>query len=582
MDTHQKNIELNLRLLQRAVEASGNGIAMIEAAQGKYPILYANQAFARITGYTPNEIVGEESAQLLGFSSVSSLEKSVLSSLVTGDVHVWVASAIRESGNEYWCEYAISPVRDENQLVTHYVATINDVSERINNENHLTFQATHDSLTGLANRALFSDRAKQAIYEAKRYGQHVGIVFIDLDHFKYVNDTFGHATGDEILRSVAKRLKESVRNIDTVARMGGDEFVLVCSRLRSKSEIFPMLERIIESISAPYALNGHQCNVSCSAGVSFFPADGETPEELLKNSDTSMYLSKDLGRNMYQIFHSSMNDRLSQRQLRGNQLRQALDRDELCLYYQPQIDLENEEIIGVEALLRWKHPELGLLPPERFIPLAEELGLILPIGEWVLHTACHQVRSWYACGHQLLNVSVNLSKHQLQHKSLASVISRVLNSSSLPPSSLTVEFAETALAEDSASAAQTVFQLKDLGIKIALDDFGTGYSSLNFLKRLPIDVIKIDSSFIREIDVNRHDAILTRTIIAMAYSMGLRTVAEGVEVPEQAKLLLSWGCNSAQGFLFHDPMDAADICKMLEANSKSIGNQLVNGLAWQL
>lgn len=581
MDTCQRNIEQNLRLLQRAVEASSNGFAMIEATQDGYPVLYANQAFTRITGYTQNEIIGEESAQLLGFSDVQSLETHVLSNFGSGDVHVWVAPTTKKSGFSYWCEYAVSPIRNDSHLITHYVATINDVSNRINYEHHLTYQATHDSLTGLANRVLFSDRAKQAIYEAKRYDQHVGVVLIDLDHFKYVNDTFGHATGDELLRSVAKRLKESVRNIDTVARMGGDEFVVVCSRLRSASEIYPMLDRIIESISAPYSLYGHQCNISCSAGVSFSPTDGETPEELLKNSDTSMYLSKDLGRNMYQIFHSSMNDRLSQQQLRGNQLRQALDRDELCLYYQPQIDLENQEIVGVEALIRWKHPELGLLPPERFIPLAEELGLMPSIGEWVLQTACHQVRSWNTRGHQLLNVSVNLSKHQLQLKSLASDISRVLSSSSLPPACLTVEFAETAMAEDSASASETLFQLKNLGINIALDDFGTGYSSLIFLKRLPIDVIKIDSSFIREIDVNRHDAILTRTIIAMAYSMGLRTVAEGVELPEQAKLLLSWGCNSAQGYLFHDPMDAVDICKMLEANSESMGNQLVNGLAWQ-
>lgn len=581
MDTCQTNIEQNLRLLQRAVEASSNGIAMIEATQDGYPVLYANQAFTQITGYTQNEIIGKESVQLLGFSDVQSLETHVLSNFVSDDVYVWVAPTTKKSGFSYWCEYAVSPIRNDSHLITHYVATINDVSNRINYEHHLTYQATHDSLTGLANRVLFSDRVKQAIYEAKRYDQHVGVVLIDLDHFKYVNDTFGHATGDELLRSVAKRLKENVRNVDTVARMGGDEFVVICSRLRSANEIYPMLDRIIESISAPYSLYGHQCNISCSAGVSFFPTNGETPEELLKNSDTSMYLSKDLGRNMYQIFHSSMNDRLSQRQLRGNQLRQALDRDELCLYYQPQIDLENQEIVGVEALLRWKHPELGLLPPERFIPLAEELGLMPSIGEWVLHTACHQVISWNTRGHQLLNVSVNLSKHQLQLKSLASDISRVLSSSSLPPASLTVEFAESAMAEDTASVSETLFQLKNLGINIALDDFGTGYSSLIFLKRLPIDVIKIDPSFIHEIDVNRHDAILTRTIIAMAYSMGLRTVAEGVELPEQAKLLLSWGCNSAQGFLFHDPMDAADICKMLAANSESMGNKLVNGLAWQ-
>jgi diguanylate cyclase (GGDEF)-like protein/PAS domain S-box-containing protein len=564
--TDQRAAENTRRLQQRAFEASSNGLVMIDAESEFYTVIYANPAFARITGYEIADVVGTRAALLLGFDDEGSLNAEVLGSLEHDDVHVWIAKAARKAGHDFWCEYAMVPLRDEERLITQYVVAVSDVTERIHYEQHLTFQATHDTLTGLANRTLFADRVEQAISHAQRYGQYVAIVLVDLDHFKYINDTLGHGVGDQLLKVVADRLSDCVRGIDTVARMGGDEFALILTQLHSSDETEAVLQRITASIASPYLLENHESLISCSAGASFYPKDGVNAEELLKNADTAMYQAKALGRNTYQFYQRVMSERLSQRLSLETQLRHALEREEFFVQYQPQIDLQSQAIVGVEALIRWQHPDLGLVPPSWFIPLAEEIGLILPIGEWVLHTACAQASKWNADGGSPLRVAVNLSAHQLQHKSLGSTIDSVLQLSALDPSFLEVEITESVIVDDVGIVIRLLRKLKDRGVSIALDDFGTGYASLSYLKRLPIDVLKIDQSFVRGIDVDNHDAALTRTVIALASSLGLRTVAEGVEMNSQADLLKAWGCNSAQGFFLHRPMSVANITQLLEAN----------------
>lgn len=564
--TEQKAAEKTLRLQQRAVEASSNGIVMIDAESDACAVIYTNPAFTRITGYHGTEVIGTQAASLLGFDDEKSLNEQALALLQHDNAHVWIAPAKHKTGQSFWCEYALAPVRNEDRAITHYVATVSDVTERVNYEQRLTDQATHDALTGLANRTLFADRASQAISQSERYGQQVAIVLIDLDHFKYINDTLGHAVGDQLLRVVAKRLTDCLRSIDTIARMGGDEFALILTQLNAPNEAEAVLKRIVDSLASPYFLEAHESHISCSAGVSFYPKDGLNADDLLKNADTAMYQAKASGRNTYQLYGAAMYERLSQRVSLETQLRHALERDELFLQYQPQIDLKSRAIIGVEALIRWEHPDLGCIPPKQFISLAEEIGLILPIGEWVLQTACEQASAWNADSVSPLRVAINLSVHQLQHKSLESVCDRVLQLSALDPSCLEIEIAESVIVNDADAVIRFLLKLKDRGISIALDDFGAGYSSLSYLKRLPIDALKIDQSFVRGIDVDRHDAALTRTVIALASNLGLKTVGEGVEVEAQANLLTEWGCNSAQGFLFHHPVSAAEITQLLTKN----------------
>ncbi len=454
------------------------------------------------------------------------------------------------------------------EMESHVRQIASDLAERVHYQDELERQATHDALTGLANRNLLNDRLQQAIARAERLHSLIAVLFIDLDHFKYVNDSLGHAVGDELLKAVAATISGSVRTEDTVARLGGDEFVLVMADAQEESDVLIAMARMLEAVSRQYVVAGHELHMSCSIGASLYPRDGADAGTLLKNADTAMYRAKEGGRNRGQFYLEEMNARLGERLSLENMLRHALARGELLLHYQPQVDLRSGAIVGAEALIRWQHPEQGPMRPDQFIPIAEETGLIVQIGEWVLATACAQAAAWRAAGLPRIRLAVNISARQFRHKGLGAAIRRALAAQGLDPGSLELELTESMIMQDQEETLRMLKELKAIGLRIALDDFGTGYSSLNYLKRFPIDVLKIDQSFVHGIALNRSDAAIARTVINLARNLYLHTVAEGVETAEQADLLHAWTCDEAQGYLFSRPLPAEEFTALLGARRR--------------
>ncbi len=436
----------------------------------------------------------------------------------------------RKDGTQFWNELHISPVKDARGAVTtHFVSVINDVSERVNYQKELEYQATHDSLTGLANRNLLNDRITQAIAWAKRQELHVGLMLLDLDHFKLINDASGHGAGDEMLKQVAQRLNQCVRDTDTVARLGGDEFVIVLTDLQESGDVDLIAEKILMSLSRPILINGHDVVVTASIGVSVYPRDGDHGEILLRNADIAMYRVKEHGRNSVRQFIPEMGLTAISRLNMESAMRRGLERGEFALHYQPKIDLLTQQVIGAEALVRWHHPQIGLIHPIEFIPLAEETGLILPLGEWVLAQACRQQVLWQKMGGFDLHIAINMSSRQFRQEDLAERVAMIIQQAGANPHKLTLELTESMVMQDVNSTLGALRSLKSLGLSISLDDFGTGYSSLSYLRRFPIDELKIDKSFINDIHTNPDDAAIASAIIAMGLSLGLNVVAEGVE-----------------------------------------------------
>lgn len=433
----------------------------------------------------------------------------------------------------------------------------------------LEFQATHDSLTALPNRYLLFDRLKHAIQKAQRNQQQLALLFLDLDDFKKVNDGYGHFTGDSLLINVVDRLKVIARAEDTIARLGGDEFVVVLENLVNEEVSATVAQKILETLKAPFLLNGHEFFVGGSIGISLHPRDGEDAETLLKNADTAMYRAKDTGRNTFQFYTEDMNARVVRRLVMEEDLRRAIKQEELELYYQLLMGVVEKQITGVECLLRWRHPEHGLIPPADFIPLAEETGLIIPIGEWVLRTACRQARYWMQLGFPMLRVAVNLSPRQFSQKDFTERVARVLNETKLDARALGFEITEGIIMKNVESAIKTLQILKSMGVHLSIDDFGTGYSSLSYLKSFPIDQLKIDQSFVRDITTDLNDAAISQAIIAMAHSMKLLVTAEGVETKAQAEFLELNGCDEMQGYYFCRPVSQDELTEMLIADGAS-------------
>lgn len=440
-----------------------------------------------------------------------------------------------------------------------------DINERTEFVARLAHQASHDELTGLANRHLFNDRIEQAIVYAKRAKRIVMVMLVDLDRFKLINDSLGHGVGDELLRVIANRLSASVRPGDTVARLGGDEFALVLSDMAAESDAAPIANKLIKRMSELTAIESHSLAVSASIGIALYPRDGETAPTLLKSSDMAMYRAKEAGRNGFQFYTHDMNAHLATRIELETALRCALERQEMMLYYQPKVELQQGRIIGAEALIRWRHPVLGMVSPADFIPLAEETGLILPIGTWVIETACRQIREWLDAGIPVVPVAVNLSARQFQHEKLSELISGILSLNEIDVKYLAIEITESVMMQNPERAAETLNELKRIGIAISMDDFGTGYSSLNYLKRFPIDTVKIDQSFIRSVASDPQDEAIVNAIIILAHILKIDVIAEGVETEEQLNFLCRHDCDAIQGYLFSPAVPHDEFSALLHA-----------------
>jgi diguanylate cyclase (GGDEF)-like protein/PAS domain S-box-containing protein len=443
------------------------------------------------------------------------------------------------------------------------VAGARDISDRLRAEEMLKHQANHDALTGLPNRNLLGDRIAQAIAHAQRGRRVLATVFLDLDNFKLVNDTLGHRAGDQLLRTIGDRLRQCVREGDTVARLGGDEFVVLLNDQPGKESVTHAVHRIVAAIAAPLTVEGHEIISSCSVGISLYPSDGVDGETLLKHADTAMYEAKAGGRGVFRFFSAQMNAELSERMRIEAGLRRALERNEFVLHYQPRIGLRSGAIESVEALLRWVSPGSGLIPPARFIPVAEDSGLIVPIGQWVLSAACDQLRAWHERGALRIAVSVNISPRQFKRPELVETIQHTLTQSGLEPRFLEIEVTESLVMENAEDFVARLHALKALGVEVSVDDFGTGYSSLNYLKRFPVDRLKVDQSFVRDITADRDDATIVKAIVRLGHSLGLKVTAEGVETGEQLDFLRACRCDQAQGFYFSRALPAEEIETLL-------------------
>jgi diguanylate cyclase (GGDEF)-like protein/PAS domain S-box-containing protein len=470
---------------------------------------------------------------------------------------------IRRDGYESPIEDSAAPIHDRSGRITGAVIVFHDVSVARQMSLQLSHLAQHDFLTDLPNRMLLSDRLRQAISAARRHQRQVAVLFLDLDRFKHVNDSLGHVVGDELLKKVANRLKRSIRGSDTVGRQGGDEFVILLSDVRSADNANHTAVKLLAGLTAPYAIGLHRLRVPMSIGISLYPDDAGDPETLLSHADAAMYHAKENGRNNVQFFKPDMAVRAVERQFIETGLRSAIDRDELSLHYQPKIDLGTHGVVGVEALLRWRHPERGFIPPALFIPIAEDTGLILSIGVWVLREACRQSRAWLDAGLPAIPMAVNISALEFRHPDFVDNIRDTLQQTGLGAESLELEITESVLMKHAESTVSMLESLKRIGVKITVDDFGTGYSSLSYLRQFPVDCLKVDQSFVREIARQPDGAVIVRAVISMGNSLNKRVVAEGVETQEQLDFLTAAGCEEAQGFYFRQPMVAGQFETLL-------------------
>jgi len=471
--------------------------------------------------------------------------------------------------NDLVFECWFSVVHEDNGEVSGIIGVATDITERKQAEKRLVQLANYDSLTGLPNRTLFRDRLTHAVAQANRKNRLVALLFLDLDRFKMINDSLGHHAGDKLLQAVSERLLANAREEDTVARLGGDEFTVILEDITNTEDATIVARKILEVMGKPFYLDGHEVFVTTSIGIAIFPLDGQGLDGLLKNADTAMYRAKEQGRNNYQFYTADMNAKAVEHLIMESSLRHALDRDEFVLHFQPQIDLHSREITGMEVLLRWNHPELGLLYPNQFMLLAEETGLIISIGEWVLNKACAQAALWQSQGLPPMRIAVNLSALQFREDNLVATVADALDLAGLDPQYLELEITESFLMDNVDSAIVKLKALSNLGVHLAIDDFGTGYSSLSYLKKFPLNTLKIDQSFVRDISTDPDDAAIAEAIIALAQTLNLRVMAEGVETEEQINFLRTRGCDQAQGFLISHPVPAQDIMPWCQETSEN-------------
>jgi diguanylate cyclase (GGDEF)-like protein/PAS domain S-box-containing protein len=560
----RRRAEQRLRQAATVFESTTEGV-FITDSMGE--ILEINRAFTQITGYGPEEAIGKTPNLLRSGRHDESFYRRLWDAL--GEEGRWQGEVWnrRKNGEIYPQWLSISRVQNEPGETLNYVAVFSDISSLRHSQEQLEYLAHHDPLTDLPNRLLFTARLEHALATVMRRHKQLAVLFLDLDRFKIVNDSLGHSVGDKVLKRVAHRLASVVRHEDTVARLGGDEFIVLLEDLASASGASEVAEKLIHALEEPFSTDGHDLFLSVSVGISLAPDDGRDVDTLVRNADTAMYKAKSTGRGTYQFYESHLTATAFERVVLESHLRRALERQEFRLAYQPQVHMPSGRIVGAEALLRWEHPDMGLVMPDRFLPLLEESGLILPVGEWILDTACRQAARWRAAGLQLERLAVNLAGIQIERYGLEDVIQRLLEETGLEPSVLEIEITENLFMQDPERVVQVLDRLRALGVQIAIDDFGTGYSSLAYLKRLPIDKLKIDRSFIRDIPGDTDDEAITRAIIGLARTLRLNVIAEGVENQAMVEFLTKEGCDLAQGFRYGAPMDAATFATLLDPRS---------------
>jgi len=545
----------NLHLAEKVIENSLEGILITDQDAN---IVSVNPAFSRLTGYRAEEVIGKNPSVLSSGRHGPSFYTALWAKLQQ-DGHwqgeIWNR---RKNGDAYPELLTITAIRDTDGSLTNYAALFSDISTLKENEERIRHLAYYDPLTGLPNRRLLEDRLHVALAHAHRHRLQMAVLFIDLDRFKRINDSLGHQIGDRLLVTIAERLCTSLREDDTVARMGGDEFVVVLSEIDGPDAAAQTAHRLIETLKRPVALEAHELVVTTSIGISLYPADSDSATELIKNADAAMYRAKATGRDSFQLYEPEMNARSLEHLALETSLHRALERGELRLHYQPVVDPVRQRVVGAEALLRWQHPDLGLIAPADFIPLAEESGLIVPIGEWVLRSACRQLAQWQRAGKPGFRVAVNISPRQFRDPGFSAMAERVLRESEMDAFGLTLELTESMLMDDAQETIDLLQRLKRSGFRISLDDFGTGYSSLSYLKRFPIDELKIDRVFIRDIERSADDAAIVSALIGLAHSLRLHVVAEGVETQAQLAFLTTRACDLVQGYHFSRPVPAAE------------------------
>jgi len=554
-----------LDLQAAALKAAANAIVITDLHG---TIVWANHAFTTMTGYSEEEALGKNPRMLKSGAHPESYYAELWSTISSGKL--WKGEIVnrRKDGTTYTEEMTITPVaqRFGDTTATHFIAIKQDITQRKTAEKQIQFLAYYDALTGLPNRTLLQDRLSKALASARRQKDKVALLFFDLDGFKNVNDSFGHSSGDLVLQDVAKRLKKRTREQDTVARIGGDEFLIVLTNVKDIADAAVAAKRLMDTLSVKFVVQGHSLGISCSVGISIFPEHGMDVETLLKHADAAMYSVKENGRNNFQFFAEEMTAQAVERLTLENSLRPALDNNQLFLVYQPQMDIATGKIIGLEALLRWQHPELGLVPPDKFIRIAENSGLILRIGEWVLRTACSQTRKWQDEGFFAVRVAVNVSAVQFRQPDFCASVGRILHETGLAPQYLELELTESLLLNSADVTLSVIQELCALGVTLAIDDFGTGYSNFGYLRQFRVSKLKIDRSFVRDVAVNPDDAAIATAIISMAKSLSLKVIAEGVENEAQMSFLRAHLCDEIQGYYFSKPLTVDKVADKLRGD----------------
>lgn len=554
------------RLLTKSLESSDSAVLVFDVRQPTIPAVFANDAFTRMTGYERNATLNNSLFSIANSIEADTDVDRIKETIASGKAGSFTVKSYRRDGTLFWNQLSLAPVKNDDGVVTHYTAIMKDVSEKKEQESQLAYQATHDVLTGLANRSMLEDRLEHDIALAQRNGEHLAVLFIDLDEFKPINDTLGHRIGDEVLISVAQRMQTIVRATDTLARFGGDEFVLLLPNLKSEQEAELMADQILSDIGRAHQVNSHELYVTASIGISVLSDKLSEPHKLLQQADMAMYKAKQQGRDTYVVFSDDLDVKLLKRVTLRNELQEALKTEQLFLNYQPQVD-QLGKICGLEALVRWRHPVKGMISPAEFIPVAEETGQIIHLGRWVTSQACRDAKQLLDLGMLNSRVAVNLSPLQFHRPGFLDSLRDVLRRTALPPAHLELELTEGILMHDSHGAVATLRELAALGIATSIDDFGTGYSSFSYLKDLPVNSVKIDKSFINNISMHNKDAAVCKGIITMAKEMGIKVVAEGVETQEQFEILKGYGCKVFQGFLFARPMAIQDLIAWMQKNS---------------